>query len=150
MKPARTLLVFSLLAATALAAYAAAPLPSAFSAPTSEQLGLSGAYAAQWNDLRGQTLAQRDAARNTAQQEIAKLQALLQTSAPDLDAFSNEVEQQVDAYLAQARVLNSKKLAFYDSLPAPQQAQVRAVMSERIERLQHLRAALGELAAATP
>jgi len=150
MRSIHVTLAASILAATALAAYAAAPLPSMFSPPTSDQLGLTGGYASQWNDLRGQTLELRDAARNTTQQEISKLQGLLAAPSPDLDAFNAEAEHLADSYLAQARALKAKKLALYDSLPATQQAQVRAAMAERLARLRHLRAALSELDAATP
>ena len=150
MKSMRVTLVATFLAAATLAAYAAAPLSSAFGPPTSEQLGLSGGYALQWNDLRRQTLELRDATRHTMQQEIEKLQGLLGAPAPDLDAFNAEAERLADSHLAQARALRAKKLALYDSLPAAQQAQVRSVLAERVARLQHLRAALSELDAATP
>ena len=150
MKSVHVMLAASVLAAAALAAYAAAPLASAFSPPTSEQLGLTGNPGSQWNALRGQTLQLRDGARSTMQQEIAKLQGLLAAPSPDLDAFNAEAEGLADSYLRQARALKAKKLALYDSLPPAQQAQVRAVMAKRLERLQHLRAALSEFDAATP
>ena len=138
----------ALTGAAALAA--AAPRVRPFDPPTAEQLGLSGAAAAQWSGLRTQTISLRDAARGAARQRLDALRQLLASAAPDLDAFSRASEQQIDAHIAQARALKAQQLALYDSLPASQRAQVRAVMLQRLDRLQHLRAALAELAEAAP
>jgi hypothetical protein len=100
--------------------------------------------------LRTQTLALRDAVRAATQQRLDTLHQLLSGSAPDLDGFSRDAQQQADGFIAQSRALKAQKLAFYDSLAPAQQAQVRAVMLERLDRLEHLRAALADLAEATP
>ena len=121
----------------------------AFDPPTSEQFGLSGDYATRWNALREQTIALRETARSSTQQRLDMLHQLLSSNAPDLDSFSRDAQQQADNLLIQARALKAQKLALYDSLPAAQQAQVRAMLLNRVERLQHLRAALAELADAS-
>jgi hypothetical protein len=121
----------------------------AFDPPTAEQLGLGGDAATKWVALREQSIALRESARGAAKQRLDTLHQLLASSAPDLDAFSHQSEQQADQLLAQARALKAQKLALYDSLPASQQAQVRAVLLKRLERFEHLRTALNELGEAS-
>ena len=138
-----------LLAAAGIAA-AAASRPHPFDPPGAAALGLDGAAAQQWTALREETIALRSTMRDAATRKLAALQDLLATAAPDLDAFNRDAETETDALLMRARALNARKLAFYDSQPAAQQARMRAVMRTRVERLQHLRSALSELAQAAP
>jgi hypothetical protein len=139
MKLSRSLVAIGILiSGTTFAAYAAVDNARAFAPPTAVELGLSGAYVAQWNDLRGETLSLRSSARNSGLQRITRLRQLLATSKPDLDAFNRDAERAGDDFLAKERALKAKKIAFYDSLPPAQQAQVRKVLSDRLERLQNL------------
>jgi hypothetical protein len=138
MKLSHSLIAICILAGATFAAYAAVEHARPFAPPTAAELGLSGTYVVQWNDLREQTLSLRDSARGAVRQRIQHLDELLATAAPDLDAFDREAQQATDSYIAQARALKAKKLAFYDSLPAQQQAQVRLVLRNRLERLQQL------------
>ena len=139
MKISRVLIVVGILISGAtFTAYAGVEHARAFAPPTAAELGLSGAQVGQWNQLRDQTLSLRTAARGSALQRIAQLRELLAKPEPDLDAFNRDAEHAGDDLLARARALKAKKLAFYDSLPAAQQAQVRKVLSDRLELLQRL------------
>jgi hypothetical protein len=139
MKLSRSLIAIGILiSGTTFAAYAAVDHARSFAPPTAAELGLSGAYVTQWNDLRSQTLSLRGAARGSALQRITRLRELLATSNPDLDAFNRDAEHAGDDFLAKERALKAKKIAFYHSLPPAQQAQVRKVLADRLERLQNL------------
>lgn len=144
----RTLTIAGLLAGATCVAYAAMPRTRAFDPPTAAELGLDGATATEWNTLRDQTIDLRDSSRAEVQQQMTTLRALLATDSPDLDAFEKNAEREVDSRLAAARALRQRKLAFYDGLAPAQQANVRAVMRERLDRLARLRAAMQDLATA--
>lgn len=117
--------------------------------PTAEDLGLSGVSATQWTTLRDQTIDLRDSGRSALMHEFDKARAVLGSDAPDLDAFDRELEQALDAHAAAARALRQRKLAFYDGLAPDQQAKVRAVLLDRLNRLERIRAALMD-ATSTP
>jgi hypothetical protein len=139
MNISRSLAVAGLILGSAtFTVYAAVDRTQGLQPPTSTQLGLSGTYATQWDDLRTQTLNLRRSASTSAAQRIAHLRQILATSAPDLDAFNRSAEQESDALRAQARALRAKKIALYDSLPAAQQAHLRKLLGDRLEQLQNL------------
>ncbi|MDR3387825.1 MAG: hypothetical protein P4L92_12305 [Rudaea sp.] len=139
MKLSRSLIAAGLLVtATTFTAYAAVEQVHRFEPPTAEQLGLSGTYMSQWNELRSQTLNLRRSASAQATQRIKRLRELLTAPAPDLGAFNRESEQATDKLLAQARALKARKIALYDSLPPAQQARLRALLVDHLDRLQQL------------
>ncbi len=138
MKLSHLLLSAGVLAGISVAAFAAVDQARRFAPPTAAELGLSGAYVTQWNELREQTLTLRASTRDALRQRLHQLDDLLADTSPDLDAFNRESEHEADRTIARARALKAKKLAFYDSLPSAQQAHVRLLLRERIQRLEKL------------
>ena len=59
MKTVHTLIAIGLLSAASAATYGAVEYARPFAPPTSTELGLSGAQASTWDDLRAQTLGQK-------------------------------------------------------------------------------------------
>lgn len=144
----RSWLAVALAGTIAGSAGAAAALPRlhALTPPDAAEVGLAGNEAMQWNALRDETIAFRDAARQRLRTGTDQLHALLASPAPDLDAFGHQADAEVDARIAGFRALRDRKLAFYDALAPDQQARMRAAFSTRLERLERLRAAVLELA----
>ncbi|GEM_PF-5851969 len=142
----RTLL-FAALLATGLTAGAMAALPPVrpFAPPSAAALGLGGAQASQWEALRQETAELRDTARRTLHDRIQRLESLLDEPAPDLRGFSREADQQIDAYLAAARRLHERRLAFYESLDPAAQAALRGALKARLQRAERLRNAFATL-----
>lgn len=113
-----------------------------FAPPTAAELGLTPANAARWDALREESLALRSVAREEIGGGLREFRGLLDTTQPDLRAFSAESQRKVDAHLAEARVLRDRQLDLYESLTPAEQARVREAMAERLDRLGRLRAQL--------
>jgi len=129
------------LAGATCAVCTATPRVRAMAPPSAAELGLAGPDATRWNTLRDQTIDARETTRATVLRELDALRALLATDAPDLDAYERGIEQSIESHVAAERDLRQKKLAFYDGLAPAQKAKVRAVMLDRLNRLERLREA---------
>jgi hypothetical protein len=133
-----TALLISAIAATA---YAAMPRPHTFDPPTAAELGLDSTHTTRWTRLREETIALKASARAEVRSRLEQADKLLASDSADLNAFSSDIDHEIDAYLAQSRDLRDRKLALYQSLSPSEQASTRAVMRERIERAKRLRSA---------
>jgi hypothetical protein len=128
----------SLAVATAVAAPQLAQ-NQRFAPPTAAELGLSGSHAQQWEVLRQDTIALRRVGREDLIEGVGEFRRLLDQPAPDLRAFTNASQDRVDAQMAEVRALRERQLDFYESLSPAEQAKVRAVMAQRLDRLAQLR-----------
>ena len=136
----------SLAVATAVAAPRIAQ-SERFAPPSAAELGLSGAKAQQWSALRQETIALRRVGREDLVAGMSELRGLLDQPSPDLRAFSERSQRDVDAHMAEMRALRERQLDFYESLNPAEQAKVRAVMAQRLDRLAQLRQRLAGLIA---
>lgn len=136
----------SLAVATAVAAPRIAQ-SERFAPPSAAELGLSGAKAQQWGALRQEAIALRRVGREDLIAGMSELRALLDQPSPDLRAFSERSQRDVDAHVAETRALRERQLDFYESLSPAEQAKVRAVMAQRLDRLAQLRQRLAGLIA---
>ncbi|MEZ5457538.1 MAG: Spy/CpxP family protein refolding chaperone [Lysobacteraceae bacterium] len=73
-------------------------------------------------------------------------------SAPDADlaGLAATLETEVDLWMADQRALRARKLAFYETLSAEQQAVLREELIRRMERAESLRDTLLQLATTAP
>jgi hypothetical protein len=137
------LITTGLVAALAATAAVSAPrLPAradALQPPSAAELGLSGAHARQWDALRAESIALRRVGREDLIAGAGELRVLLDQSNPDLRAFHVESQRKLDAHLAEMRDLRERQLALYESLSPQEQARVRKVMAQRLDRLAALR-----------
>lgn len=140
--PKSLYLVAAIAATVTIATAVAAPRMAQaerFAPPTAAELGFAGARAQQWETLRQDTIALRRVGREDLVAGITEFRGLLDQPAPDLRAFSNESQRRVDAHMAEARALRDRQLDLYETLTPAEQAKVRAVMAQRIDRLTQLR-----------
>lgn len=146
MKPTRFVLASALLISMlGVCAAAATPHQHAFEPPSASELGLDASHASAWNRLREESMQLRASAREDIRQRLLQADALLAGSAPDLGAFSAEIDRQVDDFLARSRDLRARKLALYESLSPNEQNAVREAMRAHLERARRLRAAFATL-----
>ncbi|MCC7250068.1 MAG: hypothetical protein IT473_15705, partial [Lysobacter sp.] len=73
-----------------------------FAPPTAAELGIAGTHAKQWDALRQESIALRRVGREDLRSGMQEFRVLLDQSSPDLRAFSNESQRQVDAHMAEA------------------------------------------------
>jgi hypothetical protein len=131
-------IAISLAVATAVAAPRIAQ-SERFAPPSAAELGLSGAKAQQWSALRQEAIALRRVGREDLIAGMSELRTLLDQPSPDLRAFSERSQRDVDAHMAEMRALRERQLDFYESLSPAEQAKVRAAMAQRIDRFSQLR-----------
>lgn len=140
------------LALFAIGAAVAGPrlLPHASAPPDAAELGLHGAHASAWMQLREASMQLRDDRRARLRERLDRLDVLLDADAPDLRGFAHDTQAQVDALRARARALHERELDLYAQLDPGEQAQVRAVLKTRLDRLRRWRERLGDAAAGSP
>jgi LTXXQ motif family protein len=109
-------------------------------------LNLTPAQQAQANALQQSAKNTRMDALLAASITAQQVKRDLQDPKADLHQTAQLVQATVDTQLAAHRALTAQRLSFYDSLNATQQAQVRAQMVQRIERLERLRQVLLDFA----
>jgi Spy/CpxP family protein refolding chaperone len=109
-------------------------------------LALTPAQQQQWNALGRLKLATVIDTRAAVADGVARVEADLALSNPDLRATQAYVDALVDQRLAAHRVVRDAQLDFYDTLNPTQQATVRAELLERLDRLDRLRELLLDFA----
>lgn len=96
-----------------------------------------------------QLLADQRSFRRAAHAEIGVLltdtQADLRAPEADLHQIAAEVDRSLFALVAESRSLRAQRMAFYDSLSPEQQAEVRSLLADRLERGKRLHAFVGDL-----
>lgn len=107
--------------------------------PTAAELGLSANHAKQWDALRSQSVSLREIGRDELRGGVIELRGLLDQPSADLRAFSDASQRKVDTHMAEARALRDRQLDLYESLSPEEQARVRKVLAERLDRLSQLR-----------
>jgi hypothetical protein len=110
-----------------------------FAPPAAAELGLSGTRAQQWDALRQETIALRRIGRDDLVAGMGEFRTLLDQPAPDLRGFSNESQRRFDAHIAEMRALRERQLDLYESLSPTEQAKVRTVMAQRLDRIAQMR-----------
>lgn len=109
--------------------------------------GLSVEQQAAFTDLRQRQQAFRDAAHAEVGALMAQAQTELARPDADLRALSAETSRTLVALAIEANGLRQARLGFYESLDAEQQAQVRALLQKRLERMQRVHALIGDFLA---
>jgi len=113
-------------------------------------LHLTPAQEIAWQALQNE---QRDLFRQGREQlSDAAAIARIELAEPDADlaGLAATLETEVDLWMADQRALRARKLAFYETLSAEQQAVLRAELVRRIERAEALRDTLLQIAVAAP
>lgn len=109
------------------------------------RLDLDAAQRAQLDEL----LADQRAFRHAAHTEIGTLleqtQSDLRAPDADLHQISANVDRALFALIAEGRGLRNQRMAFYDNLSPEQQAEVRALLADRLDRAKRLHAVVGDL-----
>ncbi len=113
-------------------------------------LNLSASQTAAWQTLQAEQRALFLQGR-TQLSEAAAL-ARIELSEPDADlaGLAATLETEVDLWMADQRALRARKLAFYETLSAEQQAVLREELIHRMERAESLRDTLLQLATTAP
>ncbi len=113
-------------------------------------LNLSPTQEIAWQALQNQ---QREVFRHGREQlgELASI-ARVELAEPDADLpkLAATLETEVDLLMTEQRALRTRKLAFYETLSAEQQAVLRDELVRRIERTEALRDTLMQIAVAAP
>ncbi|AVP97976.1 hypothetical protein C7S18_12530 [Ahniella affigens] len=96
-----------------------------------------------------QLLADQRAFRLAAHSEIGTLidqtQSDLRAPDADLHQIAANADRALFALLAEGRGLRNQRMAFYDSLSPEQQAEVRSMLANRLDRAKRLHAFVGDL-----
>lgn len=96
-----------------------------------------------------QLLADQQSFRRAAHSEIGALlsdtQADLRAPDADLHQIAADVDRSLFALIAEGRSLRNQRMAFYDNLSPEQQAEVRSLLADRLERAKRLHAVVGDL-----
>jgi len=76
---------------------------------------------------------------------LTETQADLLAPDADLHQIAAGADRAVLALVAEARAMRQQRMAFYDSLDARQQSEVRALLAKRLDRAKRLHAFVGDL-----
>lgn len=113
--------------------------------PTAQSLGLDAAQSRAYSDLQGRQLAFRRAAHATIGSLIDTAHDELSKDSVDLSGLLAEVDRTLLALLIENRNLKAERMDFYQTLTPEQKSKANRALLQRIERLQRLHAAIGDL-----
>lgn len=130
-------LVLLLAASLSLSSAQATTLPI-LNPPSAEQLQLSPAQAQEWAALQADAVALRRQLLADVAQDLPALEQALAAPDADLGLLAQHVQSQVLYALWQTQPIRERRLAFYESLDAAQQAQVRDWLIGVVQRLERL------------
>ncbi len=120
------------------------------SAATAPQIhGLSAPQQDAFEQLQSRQAAFRRAAHGEIGDLIHDAQAELADPAADLRALSANTTRTLAALAFEANSLREERLAFYETLSAAQQSEVRAALQRRLERMARIHALVGDFLADT-
>ncbi|MCU0754888.1 MAG: Spy/CpxP family protein refolding chaperone [Xanthomonadales bacterium] len=102
--------------------------------PSAEQLGLNSAQKAEWQAIRRDAKALRAATLDQLEAELSAASAALARPDANLPAIRSGIEAIAQVYLSEQQSLKARRLAFYQSLSAEQQAKVREWLAREAER----------------
>lgn len=140
-----------LLLAAALATAAQRPALAWAGADRSPQIsGLDAAQQAQLVALRAQVRQGRQAAHAGAGELIEHARAELAKPDADLRMLGAHAESVLLPILIDARANREARIAFYESLDATQQAEVRTWLQHRLDRAERIHALVGDFLADAP
>lgn len=101
-----------------------------------------------------QLLADQRAFRQAAHTEIGTLldqtQADLRAPDADMHQIAANVDRALFALVIEGRGLRNQRMAFYDGLSPEQQAEVRSLLADRLDRAKRLHAFVGDLIEQAP
>lgn len=118
------------------------------SAATAPQIhGLSAPQQDAFEQLQSRQLAFRRAAHGEIGDLIRDAQTELADPAADLRALSANTTRTLAALAFEANSLREERLAFYETLTAAQQSEVRAALQRRLERMARVHALVGDFLA---
>ncbi len=141
MKRTSLVAVTALTLALAGASWVHAAHPWRIAPPNAAQIGLSDPSAQAWDTLNTQQENLRVAARADFDQGLIDLDQALADSNSNLRTLAESFQQQVDAYLIQARNLRDAKLDLYEQMTPEQQLVLRDTLRQRLARFKRVRAA---------
>lgn len=128
----KTLLILALCAGFNSAA--AGPFLARASAPTAAELGLNPQQTSAWQAIQADAQALRGRTLQSVESELAQAKNALGQENADLRAISLQFQMLALSVLAEQKPIRERRLAFYNSLNASQQQQVRGFLIEQINR----------------
>lgn len=102
--------------------------------PSAEQLGLTPAQSAEWQAIRRDAKALRAATLDQLEAELDDAADALARPDANLPAIRSGFEAIAQVFVAEQQQLKARRQAFYQSLNAEQQAQIRAWLAREAER----------------
>jgi hypothetical protein len=115
-----------------------------------DRIGLDAAQRQQLDQLLADQREFRRAAHAELGVMLDEAQADLNAPDADLHQIAAEADRTLFAMVAEARALRSQRMAFYDSLDERQQADVRSLLAQKLERAKRLHAFVGDFVDGNP
>jgi hypothetical protein len=103
-------------------------------APTAAELGLDANQSAQWQAIQADTRSFRQHTLQALKAELDDTKTALASPDADLRTIGQDYQSIALAALMEQRQLRDRRLAFYESLNAQQQGEVRAYLVTLIDR----------------